>query len=82
MKRYKGIKRSVLCIVCIMTCLMTMPMYGYCEGGHAANNWSEYVPQYEVHFKTQPATCFNNAHVLYAVVDKNNPEVRGSPSML
>lgn len=57
-----------------MTCLMTMPMYGYCEGGHAANNWSEYVPQYEVHFKTQPATCFNNAHVLYAVVDKNNPE--------
>lgn len=44
--------------------------------GHANadNNWSEHVPQYEVQFQTIPATCFNNAKILYAVVDKEHPD--------
>ena len=44
------------------------------SSGEADNNWSEYVSQYEVQFQTIPATCFNNAKVLYAVVDKNHPD--------
>ncbi len=47
------------------------------ESSHsvADNNWSEHVPQYEIRFRPIDATCFNNAHMLYAVVDKNNPDI-------
>lgn len=59
--------------------MMLLPVYqiwaqSASSSGGVDNNWSEHVSQYEVQFQTLPATCFNNAKVLYAVVDKDHPD--------
>lgn len=58
-----------------MLVLVVLTSAGFAQEGHsisqhASNNWSEYISQYEVQFRTIPASCFNNGYVLYAIVDK------------
>jgi len=73
-KIYTGLERKVFLLLGVLLTLFPASWAQETTHSDADNNWSEHVSQYEIRFRPIDATCFNNAHMLYAVVDKNNPD--------